>query len=137
MKKIEVVAAIIKNDKRVLATKRGYGEFIDMWEFPGGKIEPAESREDALKREIAEELKVDIGIDDFLCTVSYDYPNFHLTMHCYICSILDGKITLVEHKDARWLPLNQLDSVEWLPADIEVVENIKAYLKKFYNLTKL
>lgn len=128
MKKIEVVAAIIKNGKRILATKRGYGEFTDMWEFPGGKIEATESREDALRREISEELKVDIGIDKFLCTVDYDYPNFHLTMHCYICSILGGKITLVEHKDARWLPLDQLDSVEWLPADINVVETLKLML---------
>ena len=122
MKKIEVVAAIIYKDGAYFATQRGYGEFEGMWEFPGGKIEPDESSEDALKREIQEELGIDITIDKFLCTTEYDYPSFHLTMYCYLCGIETGEIELREHKSARWLTEELLDSVEWLPADMEVVE---------------
>ena len=122
MKVIDVVAAIIHKDGAYFATQRGYGEFEGMWEFPGGKIEPGESRESALKREIQEELGIDITIDKFLCTTDYDYPSFHLTMHCYLCSIEAGEIVLREHKSARWLTEELLDSVEWLPADMEVVE---------------
>ena len=125
MKQIEVVAAIIYKDDAYFATQRGYGEFEGMWEFPGGKIEPGESSEDALKREIQEELGIDITIDEFLCTTNYDYQSFHLTMHCYICSIEAGEIVLREHKSARWLRPEELGGVEWLPADKEVVEKLK------------
>ena len=129
MKKIEVVAAIIHRDGAYFATQRGYGEFEGIWEFPGGKIESGESREVALKREIQEELGVDIVIEDLICTTEYDYPSFHLTMHCYLCNIASGEIELREHKSARWLTAETLDSVEWLPADKEAIENIKAYYK--------
>lgn len=124
MKVIEVVAAIIQRDGAYFATKRGYGEFEGMWEFPGGKIEPGESSEDALKREIQEELGVDIVIENLLCTTEYDYPSFHLTMHCYLCSVASGKIELREHKSARWLTAETLDSVEWLPADKDVISRL-------------
>ena len=125
MKKIEVVAAIIYKDGEYFATQRGYGEFEGMWEFPGGKIEPGGSPEDALKREIQEELGIDITIDKFLCITDYDYQSFHLTMHCYLCSVESGEIELREHKSARWLTVESLDSVEWLPADKEVIEKLK------------
>ena len=125
MKVIDVVAAIIHKDGAYFATQRGYGEFEGMWEFPGGKIEPGESRESALKREIQEELGIDITIDKFLCTTDYDYPSFHLTMHCYLCSVESVEIELREHKSARWLTADLLDSVEWLPADLEVVEKLR------------
>lgn len=129
MRKIEVVAAILHRDEAYFATQRGYGEFEGMWEFPGGKIEPGESREVALKREIQEELGVDIAIENLLCTTEYDYPSFHLTMHCYLCSIASGEIELREHKSALWLTSDRLEDVAWLPADKEVIENIKAYYK--------
>ena len=125
MKKIEVVAAIIYKNGAYFATQRGYGEFEGMWEFPGGKIELGETVEYALKREIQEELGIDITVDKFLCTTDYDYPSFHLTMHCYLCSIASGEIELREHKSARWLTVEALDSVEWLPADKEVVRKLK------------
>lgn len=124
MKKIEVVAAIIHKGNCYLATQRGYGDFEGMWEFPGGKIEKGESREDALKREIKEELDVEVKIEKFLCTVDYDYPNFHLTMHCYHCSVGDGVIKLLEHLSAKWLTKDELKQVEWLPADVEVVKRL-------------
>ena len=124
MKKIEVVAAIIYKDGEYFATQRGYGEFEGMWEFPGGKIEPGESSEDALKREIQEELGVDIAIENLLCTTEYDYLSFHLTMHCYLCSIASGEIELREHKSARWLRPEELGSVEWLPADKDVISRL-------------
>ena len=130
MKKIEVVAAIIYKDGKYFATQRGYGEFEGMWEFPGGKIEPGESRESALKREIQEELGIDIIINKFLCTTDYDYPLFHLTMHCYLCSVESGMIELREHKSARWLCKDKLNCVEWLPADREVVEKLLQHTKK-------
>lgn len=123
MKKIEVVAAVIKKDDKFLATQRGYGEFEGMWEFPGGKIEINEDHHSALKREIKEELDVEIKINDFITTVEYDYPNFHLVMHCYFAST-NEEISLLEHKDAKWLELNEFDSVNWLPADIDVVNAI-------------
>lgn len=125
MKTIEVVAAVIYEDGAYFATQRGYGEFEGLWEFPGGKIESGESREVALKREIQEELGVDIAIENLLCTTEYDYPSFHLTMHCYLCNIASGEIELREHKSARWLTVELLDSVEWLSADLEVVEKLK------------
>jgi 8-oxo-dGTP diphosphatase len=124
MKKIEVVAAIIQRDGAYLATQRGYGEFEGLWEFPGGKIESGESRESALKREVQEELGIDITINNFLCTTDYDYPLFHLTMHCYLCRVETGEIELREHKSARWLTTELLDSVEWLPADKDVIEKL-------------
>ena len=127
MKNIDVVAAIIYKDSAYFATQRGYGEFEGMWEFPGGKIEPGESRESALRREIQEELGIDITIDKFLCTTDYDYPSFHLTMHCYLCSVKSGMIELREHKSARWLTVESLDSVEWLPADKEIVDKLNKY----------
>ena len=127
MKKIEVVAAIIQREGAYFATQRGYGEFEGMWEFPGGKIELGETHEMALKREIQEELGVDISIEELLCTTNYDYPSFHLTMHCYLCSIAAGKIELREHKSARWLTTETLDSVEWLPADKDAVELIRHF----------
>ena len=124
MKKIEVVAAILHRDGAYFATQRRYGEFEGMWEFPGGKIEPGESREVALKREIQEELGVDIAIENLLCTTENDYPSFHLTMHCYLCSIASGEIELREHKSARWLRPDELGSVEWLPADKDVISRL-------------
>ena len=124
MKTIEVVAAIIREGDRVLATQRGYGEFEGMWEFPGGKIETGEERVEALKREIGEELAVEIEVEELVCTVEYDYPNFHLTMHCYFCSIANGEVELLEHKSARWLRRDELNEVEWLPADVSVVNSL-------------
>lgn len=128
MKQIEVVAAIILREGAYFATQRGYGEFEGMWEFPGGKIEPEETAESALKREIQEELGIDITIDKFLCTTEYDYPLFHLTMHCYLCSIISGKIEFREHKSAQWLTAETLDNMKWLPADKEVVEKLKSIM---------
>lgn len=125
MKTIEVVAAIIKDKDTIFATKRGYGQFINMWEFPGGKVEPGETREAALHREIKEELETEISIDQYLTTIEYDYPDFHLVLHCFICSVISGELTLVEHSDAKWLHKNQLDSVEWLPADIQLITLLK------------
>ena len=125
MKQIEVVAAIIRDEEGcVFATQRGYGEWKDWWEFPGGKMEDGETPEEALVREICEELSTEIGVDGFLCTVEYDYPAFHLTMHCYLCSLLTEALHLNEHEAARWLKPEELDSVDWLPADLEVVETI-------------
>ena len=127
MKHIEVVAAIIIDNDCVFATQRGYGEFKDGWEFPGGKVEPGESHHEALVREIEEELDATIEVGEYLCTVDYDYPKFHLTMHCFICSIKEGVLHLNEHEAARWLGRDELWSVEWLPADIEVVKALKRY----------
>ena len=127
MRQIEVVAAIIQRDGAYFATQRGYGEFEGMWEFPGGKIEPGERPEAALQREIQEELGIDITINRLLCTTDYDYPSFHLTMHCYLCKIKSGEIELREHKSARWLTAETLDSVEWLPADKEIVAPLSHY----------
>ena len=129
MKQIEVVAAIIRKDNKIFATQRGYGEWKDWWEFPGGKMEAGESPEEALKREIREELSTDISVDDLLCTVEYDYPKFHLTLHCYLCSLLAETLRLNEHEAARWLTKDELDSVRWLPADLEVVDMISQIMK--------
>ena len=117
MKQIEVVATIIKHGKSYLATQRGYGEFESLWEFPGGKIKCNESKEEALKREIKEELNININIIQQLCTIEHTYPRFHLKMHCFICSIASETRELIEHKSAKWLTENELESVEWLPAD--------------------
>ena len=148
MKQIEVVAAIIRNvaqsesressltmpsqsnvterkEDKIFATQRGYRDFKDWWEFPGGKMEAGKTPEEALKREIREELSTEISIDELLCTVEYDYLKFHLTMHCYLCSLLTEAFHLNEHEAAKWLTKDELDSVKWLPADLEVVERIK------------
>ena len=126
MKRIEVVAAIIHDGEgRIFATQRGYGDYKDGWEFPGGKMEPGETPEEALKREIREELSTEIRVDELLCTVEYDYPKFHLTLHCYLCSLVTEALHLNEHEAARWLANDELDSVKWLPADREVIEKIK------------
>ena len=126
MKRIEVVAAIIHDDKGgVFATQRGYGEWQDFWEFPGGKVESGESHEDALKREIWEELETKIIVEQLMKTIEYDYPKFHLTMHCFWCHIESGNLTLKEHEAARWLPLDDLMQVNWLPADLELLEIMK------------
>lgn len=124
MKQIEVVAAIIQKEGRIFATQRGYGDFKDWWEFPGGKMESGETPEEALKREIREELSTEISVDEFLCTVEYDYPAFHLTMHCFLCSLLTEALHLNEHEAAQWLSSDKLESVNWLPADVIVVEKI-------------
>ena len=124
MKTIEVAAAIIVKDNKVFATQRGYGEFKDGWEFPGGKLEPGESAREALVREIREELDADIRVGRLLETVEYDYPEFHLTMHCFICELLSEEIVLKEHEDARWLKEEELDTVDWLPADVGVISKI-------------
>ena len=129
MKIIEVVAAIIIKDGQVFATQRGYGEFQGWWEFPGGKMEAGESPQEALKREINEELDADIQVNELLETVEWDYPNFHLTMRCFICSLLSESIHLNEHEAATWLNLENLRSVKWLPADEILLDKIAEYLK--------
>ncbi len=123
-----MVAAVIHDGGRILATQRGYGEFKDKWEFPGGKMEAGESREEALRREIREELDTEINIGKLLCTVEYDYPAFHLTMHCYLCSVVSGTLVLKEHESARWLPAEALESVDWLPADLQILPIIRQNL---------
>lgn len=126
MKIIEVVAAIIRDaDERVFCTQRGYGDWKDWWEFPGGKIEAGESHKDALRREIREELATDIEVGSLLTTVEYDYPKFHLTMHCYLCTVVSGNLLLLEHEDARWLNGDELDTVKWLPADETIIDLLK------------
>lgn len=125
MKNIHVSAAIIVKDNKIFVTQRGYGEFKDWWEFPGGKIEEGETLKQCLKREIREELKADINIDKYLCTVEYDYPNFHLKMECFICSLIDGHLELVEAEDAKFITKDQLDSIDFLPADLLVVKELK------------
>lgn len=125
MKQVEVVAAIIRREGRIFATQRGYGDWKDWWEFPGGKMEAGETPEDALRREIREELSTEISVDEFFCIVDYDYPNFHLTMHCYLCSLLTDALHLNEHEAARWLTKDELESVQWLPADKSIIEKLK------------
>ena len=125
MKTIEVVAAVIIKDGKVFATQRGYGQWKDWWEFPGGKIEPGECPQEALVREIREELDAEIEVGGLLETVEWDYPDFHLTMHCFICRLLSDSLHLNEHEDATWLTRETLDSVQWLPADRGVVGKIR------------
>ena len=126
MKQIEVVAAIIHDSQgRIFATQRGYGEWKDYWEFPGGKMEAGETPEEALQREIWEELESRIAVERLVETVEWDYPHFHLTMHCYLCHIESGHLELKEHEAARWLNKNELESVGWLPADWELVRKLK------------
>ena len=125
----QVVAAIIIHENKIFATQRGYGEFKDGWEFPGGKIEPGETPQEALVREIKEELDIEIEVKDFLETVEYDYPEFHLSMDCFFCVIRSGELVLKEHEAAKWLTVETLDSVDWLPADQGLIEGIREYLK--------
>ncbi len=127
MKTIEVVAAIITNNDKILATQRGYGEFKGGWEFPGGKMEAGETPEQALVREIQEELDTEIKVGQLVDTIEYDYPNFHLTMHCYLCTIPSGRLVLKEHEAAKWLTLATLDSVNWLPANISLIDQLKSH----------
>ena len=133
MKTIKVVAAVIKsinqnNEPIIFATQRGYGEFKGGWEFPGGKIEAGETPQDALKREIKEELDTEISVKDLICTVEYDYPKFHLSMDCFWCEIINGNLVLKEHKDAKWLTKEELYSVDWLPADLLLIPKIEENL---------
>jgi 8-oxo-dGTP diphosphatase len=132
VKSIEVVAGIICDgtphsaETRFLATQRGYGDYKDGWEFPGGKMEPGETPQQALARELKEELAIDVNVGEFLCTVEHDYPTFHLTMHCFYCTIASGKAPmLLEHEAARWLSPAELHSVDWLLADVKVVESLE------------
>ena len=126
MKRIEVAAAIIMKNDRLFATQRGYGDFKDFWEFPGGKIEAGETPEEALVREIREELNAEISVGKMIRKIDYDYPAFHLTMYVFWCSVISGELTLTEHEAAKWLELNEdlPNAVDWLPADLEVVERI-------------
>ena len=125
MNHIEVVAAIIRKENKIFATQRGYGEWKDWWEFPGGKIEQGETPEEALIREISEELSTEINVDELFSTVDYDYPKFHLTMHCYLCTLQTNAMHLNEHESARWLAKDELDSVKWLPADKSIIDKLK------------
>lgn len=129
MKTIHVVAAVIRNRDRIFATQRRYGDWKDYWEFPGGKIEAEETPEEALIREIREELGAEIAVDAYLTTVEYDYPEFHLHMRCYLAHVQSGRLTLKEHEAARWLKEDELDTVRWLPADWIVVDHIKRVIK--------
>ncbi|MEJ2782829.1 (deoxy)nucleoside triphosphate pyrophosphohydrolase [Methanobrevibacter smithii] len=125
MKEIKVVAAIIQKENKILATKRGYGEFINLWEFPGGKIESGETKEQALVREIKEELNIEISVDKFAIDIEYQYPNFYLFMSCFMCSIKEGSIELLEHNDGKWITKEELNTLNWLPADIDAVNYLK------------
>lgn len=128
MKIVHVVAAVIRKDDKIFATQRGYGEFKDGWEFPGGKIEEGETSEQALVREIREELNTDIKVGKLIDTIEYDYPNFHLSMECFWCEIVKGGLELKEHEAARWLTRETLYSVDWLPADVSLIGKIKKEL---------
>lgn len=136
MKTIEVVAAVICDNKQILATQKGYGDFEGLWEFPGGKVESGENLEDAIIREIREELSCTISVIKRICTVYHTYPQFELVMHCFDCEISYGKLQLIEHKSARWLGLNELDSLNWLPADLEVVKALKDYYRNKEGVSK-
>ena len=129
MKTIEVVAAIIRHDDNIFATQRGYGDQKGGWEFPGGKMEKGETPQEALIREIKEELDTEIEVGELIETVEYDYPKFHLKMHCFFCSVKQGNLVLKEHEAAKWLTLETLDSVDWLPADLSLIEKIRESLK--------
>ena len=125
MKIVKVVAAIIRDGEKVLATQRGYGEYKGGWEFPGGKVEEGETPEAALVREIKEELDTEIEVGEYLDTIEYDYPTFHLSMRCYWCIIKSGDLVLKEHEAVKWLTKEKIDSEEWLPADISIIEQIR------------
>lgn len=125
-KQVTVAAAIIVDGDKIFATQRGYGKFKDGWEFPGGKVEQGETPQQAVKREIMEELDTEIEVGELFDTVEYDYPDFHLTMYCFFCTIISGDLVLKEHEAAKWLTKETLDSVDWLPADIDLIEKLKA-----------
>ena len=125
MKTIHVVAAIIKDGNKIFATQRGYGEFKDGWEFPGGKVEPNETSRQAIVREIKEELNIEISVDKFAIDIEYQYPNFYLFMSCFMCSIKEGSIELLEHNDGKWITKEELNTLNWLPADIDAVNYLK------------
>ena len=129
MKRIRVVAAVIRSEDKIFATARGYGEFKGQWEFPGGKIELEETPQEALVREIQEELDVKIEVGDLIDTIEYDYPSFHLRMDCFWCIVTDGEITLKESENARWLCKDELYSVDWLPADMKLIEKLELFNK--------
>lgn len=128
MKTIQVVAALIVHDGRIFATQRGYGDWKGYWEFPGGKVEPGETPEDALTREIREELATEIRVERYVTTIEWDYPAFHLSMRCYLCSVLSGSLTLLEHEAAAWLDRDHLHDVKWLPADETIISDIEKLL---------
>lgn len=128
MKTIKVAAAIIQRENMIFATQRGYGDFKGGWEFPGGKIEQGETGEEALKREISEELNIEIEVGELFDTIEYDYPKFRLSMQCFLCKHVAGTVVLNEHQGAKWLGKHDLDSVEWLPADIELIDQLKRIL---------
>ena len=130
LKRIEVVAAIIVRAGKVLATQRGYGDWEGWWEFPGGKVEAGEAPEQAIVREIHEELNAAINVGDYLYKAEYDYPTFHLSMRCYLCSLVDERFELLEHHAARWLDVAHLDDVQWLPADVQVIQAIKSKMSR-------
>lgn len=125
MKTIRVVAAVIRDKDKIFATARGYGDLKGGWEFPGGKIEPDETPQEALKREIKEELETDINVGNLIDTIEYDYPTFHLSMDCFWCTIVSGNLILKEAEDSKWLAKEELDSVSWLPADITLIDKIR------------
>ena len=125
---IEVVAAVIKSKNKIFTTQRAYGDIKGFWEFPGGKVEEGETPQEALIREIREELDIEIRVGELIDTIEYDYPSFHLSLNCFWTEIVSGDLTLKEHQDAKWLAKDELDSVEWLPADITLIEQIKQYL---------
>lgn len=129
MKQVEVVAAVIVDKGKIFVAQRGYGEWIGYYELPGGKVEPGETDKEALAREIKEELATEVEVGEIVETVEYDYPNFHLTMKCYLCKVIRGELTLLEHKTAKWLGAEELDSVNWLPADEQLVERLKEVLE--------
>ena len=142
MKTVKVVAAVItasneNGEKMIFATQRGYGEFKDGWEFPGGKVEPGETPQAALKREIMEELETEIEVGDLIETIEYDYPTFHLSMDCFWAEIVKGDLVLREHEAAKWLTKEQLESVEWLPADLGLVDKVRVGMKSDSNLNYL
>ena len=124
-KTIRVTAAVIHEDGRIFATQRGYGDYKDWWEFPGGKIEPGESPEECVVREIREELSATVAVERKICTVEWDYPKFHLSMDCFLCRVAEGELKLLEHEAARWLSRDEADRVHWLPSDVEVLEKLK------------
>ena len=124
-KTVRVTAAVICRENKIFATQRGYGDYKDWWEFPGGKIEPGETPEEAIAREIKEELDTSIAVERYLMTVEYDYPEFHLSMDCFYCSVESGRLTLLEHEAATWLPINDLRMVKWLPADLIIIERLE------------